>query len=162
MCAQSQILPVCERPDSLPIMEAPETVVFSYDERGDESVQFRLIYQGPLKATSASERRVKEKHEIRRVLHKQLAILWERHPLLRKMKHYKTMVDIDGKKGEAHFSPNVDVIAQKFCRLGYRFVPLVTDYFALTCSLDVLFLRRDDRDRGDYVSLVRSGGDIDN
>ena len=40
---------------------------------------------------------------------------------------------------------------------GNRFVPLVSKAGGFTCSLDILFLRRDDPE-----GPIESGGDIDN
>jgi len=51
----------------------------------------------------------------------------------------------------------VDHIADDFKRCGTRFVPLVRKANGFTCSLDILFLRRDTPG-----SLVENGGDIDN
>jgi hypothetical protein len=49
-------------------------------------------------------------------------------------------------------------MADKFKRCGFRFLPLMNDYFgSLGCALDILFLRRDQP--GD---LIKYGGDIDN
>ena len=42
-------------------------------------------------------------------------------------------------------------------RCGFRFVPLVRKNGGVSCSIDILFLRRDNPG-----SIVRSGGDIDN
>jgi hypothetical protein len=49
-----------------------------------------------------------------------------------------------------------EVIADRYQEFGYRFVPLVRDEIFLTCSLSILFLRRD-RPGG-----VIEAGDIDN
>jgi len=47
-------------------------------------MQFRLVYQGRLPAAGNNSTRVREKHEIRKVLHKQLARLWQGQPFLKK------------------------------------------------------------------------------
>ena len=49
--------------------------------------------------------------------------------------------------------------ADRYARCGYRFMPLISDWFftGIPCSLDILFLRRDGPG-----SLVKHGGDIDN
>lgn len=129
----------------------PSSSVLRYDDwpestEGLEEVQFRLVYQGKLHAASPSETRVKEKHAIRKSLHRQLSELWKVRPFL---KHY----------------PERDKrVFERFVRCGYRFVPLIgsgggPDIFRppVACALDILFLRRDHP--GD---LIRSGGDIDN
>ena len=50
----------------------------------------------------------------------------------------------------------VDVVAARHNQFGYRFVPLVTRYFHLLCSIHVLFLRHD------VPGSVIQAGDIDN
>jgi hypothetical protein len=54
----------------------------------------------------------------------------------------------------------VDFIAKDFTKCGYRFVPLVNNRYGLACSLDILFLRRDDP--GNVIEDSDSGGDVDN
>lgn|SRR2546425_4871760 len=60
-----------------------------------------------------------------------------------------------------HYSPLgkpwVHFLAEEYTRCGFRFVPLVRKDSAFSCSLDILFLRRDNPG-----NLVCSGGDIDN
>lgn len=110
-------------------------------------MQFRLIYRGKLPAPGRSGTRNKEKHEIRKVLHKQLVQLWRYQPILSRY----LQKDTDGRSG-------VDKIADKFEISGFRFLPLMHDYFgSLACALDILFLRRDQPG-----SLIKHGGDIDN
>jgi len=110
-------------------------------------MQFRLIYQGKLPAAGGSSRN-KEKHAIRQVLHKQLAQLWKCQPILSRY----LIEDITNKRS------GVEMMADKFERCGFRFLPLMHDYFgSLACALDILFLRRDQP--GD---LIKYGGDIDN
>ena len=114
-------------------------------------MQFRLVYRGKLPAARWEEgTRRKEKHEIRKVLHKQLAELWKQNSLLSILteKH-----DIDGEV----LRSKADSIANNFTKCGFRFLPLVTQGLALACSLDILFLRRDAPGK-----IIQSGGDIDN
>jgi len=66
--------------------------------------------------------------------------LWNKHSLL---KHWDRR--------------EIQKLANKYQRCGYRFVPFVSKEYALACSLDILFLRRDDPG-----NLIKSGGDIDN
>jgi hypothetical protein len=49
------------------------------------------------------------------------------------------------------------VIAGSYARCGFRFLPLITERIGTACSLDILFLRRDDPGK-----IIQSGGDIDN
>lgn len=52
------------------------------DEDRYNFMEFRLMYEGPLKAASNSNTRVKEKHAIRKQFHTQLAELWRNVPQL--------------------------------------------------------------------------------
>jgi len=104
-------------------------------------VEFRLVYQGRLPAASQSSHRTKEKQEIRTVLHPQLRQLWQTHPRLLSKWLNQHMMDHHVMKAQ----------------FGFRFLPLVCNYFDSVCALDILFLRRDKP--GD---LIKGGGDIDN
>jgi len=104
-------------------------------------MEFRLTYRGRLPAASTSDKRSKEKHEIRRALHPQLKTLWETHQRLRAPHINHHML-------EGHLLRN---------EFGYRYLPLVCNYFNSVCELDILFLRRDEPG-----NLIRSGGDLDN
>lgn len=111
------------------------------------TVEFRLTYQGKLPAQkSGSGGRISEKHEIRLQIHPQLKALWLDHPGLRSW----------GKCDE-NGRTHLDTLADNHEHSGRRFLPLVTEHGGLACSLDILFLRRDQPG-----GLVISGGDIDN
>jgi hypothetical protein len=150
----------------------PETVVFSYapwpDEEGVE-MQFRLTYQGHLPAAKYGKggTRAQEKHAIRRVLHPQLRILWQTHPLLKKYvtPHNVYVVrpgalPVPGEPIESGHTVS-SIMADNYARCGYRFLPLIGNAFGegyeTACALDILFLRRDQPG-----NLVEHGGDIDN
>jgi hypothetical protein len=49
---------------------------------GQTEVEFHLVYQGKLPAAGQSNTRAREKQDMRRVFHKQLASLWTTHPFL--------------------------------------------------------------------------------
>ena len=107
-------------------------------------VQFSLIYQGKLPAESrsaSSSSRVQAKHDLRQKFHRQLSILWSENSFLKKYL-------VNG---------TADQIATDFTRCGFRFVPLVNHRWALGCSLDITFLRRDNPG-----GPIESGGDLDN
>jgi hypothetical protein len=104
------------------------------------TVKFRLIYEGPLEASTSANRRPKEKHVIRQFLHPQLRELWRVHPAINK-----------------DALARVDDYAANYGRFGFNFAPLVTSKHGLACALDILFLRRDAPG-----ALVHSGGDLDN
>lgn len=136
-------------------------------------MEFRLVYQGPLPAASPNSTRIKEKHTIRRILHKQLKNLWKVHPFIAAYaRHYEA-----GRRRTAtshiqlpdghyehieipYYSRVVDELSAKYERCGYRFVPLIGGIFGAgsetVCALDIQFLRRE------AAGSVISGGDIDN
>jgi hypothetical protein len=105
---------------------------------GDE-VNFRLTYDGPLKAASQSDTRRVEKHAIRRVFARQLNEL------------YKTR-DAEFLAAEWDAEPPLPVK-----RGPFLCVALVREKLNLVCDLDILFLRRENPGQ-----LISSGGDLDN
>lgn len=110
-------------------------------------MEFRLTYEGPLKATTRSNGRVADKHYIRQQLHKQLAAYWAvQKPLNALAAH---LPHPEGR-------PFVERLAGKYARCGFRFMPLISDEFKLVCALDILFLRRESS--GQLIV----GGDLDN
>ena len=138
-------------------------------------MKFRLTYEGELRATqreplpAQSNPLASHKHSIRRVFHKQLQRLWATDRFLSR---YRITAD-DPNLGEQpvaaadsmfarwapadhELQPLVEVVAARHHRLGYRFVPLVTSYFNLLCSLHMLFLRHD------VPGSAIQAGDIDN
>ena len=151
--------------------ELPQTRVLRFAEQKEHALEFRLVYRGRLPAET-SKPRVAEKHNIRKTFHQQLAELWEQCPELRAQKETRWRVvedpsdralthpvKTDVKYVEHHPSgtPWIEHIARDYVRCGFRFVPLVRKYGGVSCSIDILFLRRDNPG-----SIVRSGGDIDN
>jgi hypothetical protein len=46
------------------------------------SVEFRLMYRGELPAQGSGGGRLREKHAIRKAIHKQLAVQWRENPVL--------------------------------------------------------------------------------
>jgi hypothetical protein len=129
------------------------------------AMEFRLIYDGPLKCASRSDTRISDKHDIRKQLHKQLSILYDNHPTLKSMKYgvYPEGLRINLLQVPGIVLPDsgasiTETMARQFTRAnGFRFVPLVNKQYDLICSLDILFLRRENP--GD---LLLQGGDIDN
>lgn len=130
-----------------------------YSERNDDfdtegyvdQMEFRLVYQGALPGSGNSSRHPQDKHRIRKVLHKQLAIQWATHPLL---KHFQAGFSMPGsgtKVGETF----LDKWAKDMH--GFRFLSLVNERFDQVCSLDILILRRERPG-----NLIMQGGDIDN
>jgi hypothetical protein len=111
-------------------------------QNGESEVEFHLVYQGELPAAGqgGGKTRTREKQEMRKVFHKQLVNLWSTQSFL------KSMLPVEIKE-----------LGNRYARCGFRFVPLISDYFTVAAALDILFLRRDGPG-----SIVRSGGDIDN
>jgi hypothetical protein len=125
-------------------------------------MEFRLIYKGslPAQGSGTGGSRVKEKHAIRRQLHAQLRELWHGDQLLSRYVEDTPLtkrIYIDESAGESEKATGLDFKAKLFTKFGYRFIPLVGKDFGIACSLDILFLRRDNPG-----NLIRSGGDIDN
>lgn len=133
-------------------------------------MQFRLVYQGKLPSQQGNSK-VKEKHAIRKALHKQLREMWETNPFLKVRKvtlitnfippNSKPPITgchlIDQRSNTPPKRPVLDWIADSHAAWGFRFVPLISNLDGVACALDILFLRRDARG-----SLIKSGGDIDN
>jgi hypothetical protein len=105
-------------------------------------VEFRLIYEGPLRGQGA---RSAHKWEIRRALHPQLQRLWHEHPLHEAADMLLAHPPVPGK---------VSVIVEKG---GLLFAPLVTQRLNLYVELSVLLFRQQPRG-----TLITDGGDIDN
>jgi len=120
---------------------------------------------------SGNKPHVANKHDIRKQIHKQLAELWNTHPTLKNMNSYVRPVKIPGSvpgsvnvniviaRGEEGDEGKtfVETMAAQFNRCGYGFVPLVSEKLNFVCSLDILFLRRENPGE-----LIKQGGDIDN
>ena len=122
------------------------------DSKGCELVQFRLTYDGDLPSDSG-ERASRVKHEIRKVLHKQLAELWRTDPFLKQFVEGRTYERVPSPDNKT--IPVVLSMANKYARFGFRFLLLVRKGKA-ECSIDVLFLRRSGK------QLISQGGDVDN
>jgi hypothetical protein len=112
-------------------------------------VEFRLVYRGRLHAEAKRDNRSREKHELRKQFHRQLAVLWHEHPYLLKA--------FEGGKLQNDDRSEVERIADNYTRCGGRFVPIINARWGLGCALDVLFLRRDEPG-----GVITHGGDLDN
>jgi hypothetical protein len=117
-------------------------------------MEFRLLYDGPLLATSRTDKRNQHKHDVRRVFHKQLRRLWETNPYL-KIRASRVTTAKGGSIPETTY--DLEKIADNFRIGAFRCVPLVTSELELACGLDILFLRYDQPGK----TLIQSG-DIDN
>jgi hypothetical protein len=105
-------------------------------------MEFRLIYEGPLRGQGAKSA---HKWEIRRALHPQLERLWQTRPLVDAAPALLARPAQPGR---------VSVIVEKGGRL---FAPLVTQRLNLYAEISVLLFRQQPRG-----TLITDGGDIDN
>jgi hypothetical protein len=123
-------------------------------------VEFRLTYKGSLPAQGAGTggSRIDEKHAIRRQIHGQLRELWYSHIVLRRYTPPTPYTkDLYAPDAPADKITQLDIMARKYAKFGYNFLPLVNNEKGIACSLDILFLRRDAPG-----NLIQGGGDIDN
>jgi hypothetical protein len=109
--------------------------------RSAPTLQFRLIYRGPLKASGGP----KEKHRIRRALHPQLRDLWQ-HPPLSGGEFLRDTHDEP---------PNLSKITRSV--RGFNFISFISEHMKLVAEVEIVLLRPSVP--GD---LIRRGGDIDN
>lgn len=132
-------------------------------------MDFRLIYEGDLKASGNAKTKVPNKNRIRRKLHDQLVEVWNHHPTLSWMKNQQTHWPDKSNRaiGQMVYSSlkrpmpeegetPAEALGRKYERGGILFVPLVSEVFNLVCSLNILFLRR-----GRPGTLFDQSGDID-
>jgi hypothetical protein len=133
-----------------PHVEALSYSLWPQLEGGDLELEFHLVYQGPLPAAGqgGGKTRSREKHDMRKIFHPQIAALWRMHPFL------SDFVDRDKKAVPGEPTHGYE---NRYLKCGYRFIPLVSDFLMVACALDITFLRRDGPG-----SLIKSGGDIDN
>jgi hypothetical protein len=128
-------------------------------------MEFRLLYRGELLPSGNSNRRAREKHEIRKQFHPQLRRLWSVERNLRQLAilratHYKDDVREESQRpipkdqNEA-FDLGMQAVGLKWSRAGFQFIPLVTEDMVLRCSLDILLLRPEEK------KLIFESGDID-
>ncbi len=103
-------------------------------------MEFRLVYEGPLKANG----KIAHKHQIRQCFHQQLRKLWNQLPL----RDYKHLLSKEVPEGE------VSIIEEAN---GFSFAPLVTNRLLIYAEINILMLRPEEPG-----SIVLSSGDIDN
>jgi hypothetical protein len=124
-------------------------------------VEFHLLYSGPLHSNGDR----KEKHIIRKVFHSQLRQLWHFDSNLRQMAERWGRSDYANELHGVSDAPPIstdDAIikgllnkGKEWNRNGFNFLPLVTKAAVLRCSLDILFLRAEEK------NYVLQGGDVD-
>lgn len=112
-------------------------------------MEFRLVYRGALPSQSKGDSRSKEKHQIRKQLHRQLEQYWKEHP------HLKLLLGVGPFSSQSESIATT--LAKKFNRGKHGFIPLVRAQDETYCSLNILFLRRDPPGK-----IISGGGDLDN
>jgi hypothetical protein len=125
----------------------------------EDLLEFTLIYQGELLGSGNKNPRAKEKHRIRKVFHPQLRRLWKTKNNLRQ---YATSLGltIQAPAGvedseDVRVEIGIGELGKRWNRAGFSLIPLVTDKYALQCSLDILLLRPQDE------RLILKQGDLD-
>ncbi|MGO8709360.1 MAG: hypothetical protein ACLQMG_16930 [Terracidiphilus sp.] len=160
-------------------------IIYSTDEPLEgEFVEFRPLYEGPLVAANKGKTRAPEKQALRSHFHKQLAQLWSANPNLLRMAQLQgyyaashipggtpdsfiavaqqpgiyvgALASLSEKENLDYAKAGLNHLGEKWDRLGFKFVPLVTEDLCLQCSLEILFLRP-----SDSGTLIH-GGDLDN
>jgi len=111
-----------------------------HQRKGEIGVEFRLVYDGPLKASGG----VNDKHALRKAFHDQFKVLWKQVPLSDRP---DLLEDPPKKK-------NISIIASFD---DFKFAPLVCEKLHLVCELDITILRPEAPG-----SVLTQGGDIDN
>ena len=138
-------------------------------------MKFRLTYEGEIRSSQRRplpgqpNRLASHKHSIRREFHKQLMHLWATDRFLSRYRIHPDNPNLGEQPDAAadsmfsrwappgdELKPLVEVVAARHNQFGYRFVPLVTSYCNLLCSLHVLFLRHN------VPGRAIQAGDIDN
>lgn len=128
-------------------------------------MRFRLVYQGPLPSAGNSPK-PEAVRDIRKQLSPQMERLWNTHSGLRRLAGtaivFKGGRDLSLTEGPSD-GPRTHPLREHEVNLtdplnigGVRFKPLVRKSLDLNCTLDVLFLRREDPG-----SLLLQAGDID-
>jgi hypothetical protein len=122
-------------------------------------MKFTLTYDGSL----ASNGKPRAKQAIREQIHPQLVELWDSHPTLKALRQQRHVAPhIAGLPFEPTLDANgnqrfLDVdLCEPVTKKQYQFLLLVRQRLALTCSLKIMFLRKEAPGR------IYQGGDIDN
>ncbi|MGQ0533939.1 MAG: hypothetical protein ACT4OF_14800 [Caulobacteraceae bacterium] len=132
-------------------------------------MKLTLTFDGELPSANGA-RRTAKKWELRRAFHEQLTELWDVSPVLQHAKtlavptHGGAFVMVDQYHGlpkrelNQSFGPTEKIkLFDPITKHGRKFVPLVRNSAALVCSVDILFLRREEPGR-----VIKQGGDLDN
>jgi hypothetical protein len=119
-------------------------------------LEFRLLYEGEL-LSSGNKPKPENKHAIRKILHPQLRHLWKTQKSLRQYAEYLgSAIPPNHGSEEERIERGLNSIGINYERAGYKCIPLVTESFALRCSVDILILRPDETQ-----VIHKDGGDLD-
>ena len=122
-------------------------------------MEFTLCHRGPLKATTTSKRRVREKHDLRRTFHEQLKTLWNQKPLSDHpefLEHNKETATHTGVDEGGEFMNFEDITLLRETG-GIEFVPTVSADLDMVADLTITLLHPEPLGK-----IVTEGGDIDN
>lgn len=127
-------------------------------------MKLTLTYDGELRSNGD----IKQKWAIRKQLHPQLEELWGINPVLKRVLEDRDWPIGGALYSDVHHTESVPIrektredervidLCAPIEKGGRKFIPLVRDSFLLSCSLKVLFLRKEPPGR------VYQGGDLDN
>jgi hypothetical protein len=122
-------------------------------------VEFTLYYRGPLKATTKSNTRIREKHDLRQKFHEQLKELWKQKPLSEYpefLEHDKRIATGMGEDEHGQYGDYEDITLLR--QVGeFQFVPTVSSDLNMVADLTITLLRPEEPG-----SIITEGGDIDN
>ncbi len=123
----------------------------------EDLLEFRLLYAGPVHASSNKNTHTAEKHAIRRAFHPQLRRLWHLHSGLRQLavNAGNQAAPRISATDQERFDAGLAAIGKTWSRIGFDFIPLVTDKHALRCALDITLLRPEEE------KYIYRAGDID-
>ena len=124
-----------------------------FEEHPDQP---EFLYQRPRESLHhVRSSNLEDKRAIRACLHPQLSELGKLHRVLTNLT-LQAIPTIDS-GGQEVYKSRLDELADKYTHLDRGFVPLINQHYGLSCTLDILLLRREQPGR-----VVMQSGDIDN
>ena len=123
-------------------------------------MEFTLHYRGPLRATTTRNKRVSEKHALRKHFHVQLKALWNQKPLV----EHSEFLQPGRETATGVVEPDEEGIGINFEDItllrevgSFQFVPTVSYELDMVADLTITLLRP-----GPPGRIVSQGGDLDN
>jgi hypothetical protein len=123
-------------------------------------MEFTLYYHGPLKAASASNRRPRDKHKLRKHFHKQLKELWKQKPLVDHPEFLQPVNETAthmGRDEDDDIYVNMEDITLLREVGDFQFVPAVSEKLEMVADLTITLLRP-----GPLGGIVTARADLDN